>query len=172
MSRINLVPSLNGTEPKAKKERKQPKKAPQKKVSAKVVIGYPTLSLVVTIMLGIFIPALSLYLSTVTGKLAFNGGNNQDWVLWSLSGFGLAVGGTVLAVSLRHLQFAVQMITRSSDTESWLLAIAIDLTIVLSEMVQVFAPNCGLTWLTLTALVVVTTISMALNVWAFLLHRE
>lgn len=111
-----------------------------------------------TVALGCGIPGLSLALSSVGGRLMSQGH------------VGLGVGAmalccTVLAVSLSHLAWAVKDITRSARWQSWCLAVAIDLSLVLCELAGV----AGFTlWVVPVVMAAVTMSSAALNCWAFL----
>lgn len=122
------------------------------------------LALVFTIAMGIGIPGLTLALTTVAGRLACKGH-------YILTAAVIAVCLTVLAVSLDHLKTAIQDITRSGDLSSWLLAVAVDLSVVLSEAVQVCSPGVS-DGLAMSVMVCVTIASMGLNVWAFLRHKN
>ena len=146
--------------------RKEAGKKPQrtrKQTHKAMVPAAPRLALGITVGMGAGIPALTLGLSTVAGRLATHGHAG-------LAGFAVTVGATVLMVSLSHLAWAIGDITRSPSWASWLLAIAVDLSIVLSESVHVFAPDV-VDSLATAIMVAVTLASMALNVWAFLRHR-
>jgi hypothetical protein len=154
--------SSNGA---ARKEtgNKAPKSRKQAARHKAMVPAAPRLALGITVGMGVSIPALTLGLSTVAGRLATHG-------YAGLAGFAVTVGATVLMVSLSHLAWAIGDITRSPSWASWLLAIAVDLSIVLSESVHVFAPGV-VDSLATAIMVAVTLASMALNVWAFLRHR-
>jgi hypothetical protein len=111
-----------------------------------------------TVALGCGIPGLSLALSSVGGRLMTQGH------------VGLGVGAmalccTVLAVSLSHLAWAVKGITRSARWQSWCLAVAIDLSLVLCELAGVAGFSL---WVVPVVMVAVTVSSAALNCWAFL----
>jgi hypothetical protein len=153
---------LNGAAnrlPRAPKARK-PRKASKGKA---MVPKAPRLALGITVGAGIGIPALTLGLSTMAGHLASAGH-------YLPAAAALAIGCTVLTVSLAHLAWAIGDITRSPCWASWLLAVAVDCSIVLSETVAVAAPGvCD--GLSAAILITVTAASMALNVWAFLRHR-
>ncbi len=149
------VASSNGTAPRTKRQGSKARKA--------MVAGKPRLAVCLTVGMGVGIPALTLALTTVAGKLAMLG---HRLLATGLVG----VCCTVLAVSLSHLAWAVRDITRSAQWQAWSLAVAIDLSIVFSEAVHVFAPGVCDT-LTTAIMVAVTAASMALNVWAFLRHR-
>jgi hypothetical protein len=159
-NRVAAVAGTNGTvtAPKAKRQRS---KAGRK--GKAMVAGMPRLALGLTTSWGIGIPALTLALTTVGGKLAMSGHR-------LLAGGLVGVCATVLAVSLSHLAWSVQDITRSARWQAWMLAIAVDLSIVLSEAVHVFAPGVA-DGLSTCIMVAVTAASMSMNVWAFLRHR-
>lgn len=162
MSRIGTLSSLNGTVPAPSKATRKPAKGRGRKGKA-MVSGKPRLALGITTGMGVGIPGLTLALTTVSGRLAMAGHR-------LLSGGLMAVCATVLAVSLSHLAWSVQDITRSSRWASWSLAVAIDLSIVLSEAVLVFSPGVS-DGLAIAIMAAVTGASMCLNVWAFLRHR-
>ncbi len=157
----NGVVGTVGTVGKAKRTRAKPAGRPVQRKA--MVSAAPRLALWVTTGMGVGIPALTLSLTTVAGALATKGHG-------ALSGAVLGVTATVLTVSLTHLAWAIGDITRSSKWASWALAIAVDLSIVLSEAVHVSAPGVCDT-LSTSVMVAVTAASMALNVWAFLRHR-
>jgi hypothetical protein len=118
-----------------------------------------------TIALGVGIPLLSLTMSFLAGKMAGGG-------LYKLAAFASVIGGVVLVVSLTHLATAIAEITGSTLWASWFLAIAVDLSLVLAELVQVYAPSdLELGRVSWTVMVSVCAFSMALNVYAFLAHR-
>lgn len=118
-----------------------------------------------TVALGCFIPLASLAMSKVSGTLASEG-------YYGLAGFAAAVGLAVLVVSLEHLAWAIHDITGSGRKQSWLLAVALDCGIVLTELVSVFAADCGLAWVCWLFLAAVIGFSMVLNCYAFLNHKR
>lgn len=124
----------------------------------------PRLALAVTVVIGVAIPALTLSLSTLAGRMAEA---SQPWLAAAACGIGLAV----LAVSLSHLAWAICDITHSPRWAGWLLAVSCDLSIVLAECSLVFAPDAGCSRLAAGLLLAVTACSMLLNVWAFLRAR-
>lgn len=128
-----------------------------------MVSAAPKLALAITVGMGIAIPALTLGLSTVAGRLAILSS-------FPLAAASFAIGATVLAVSLSHLAWAIADITRSPRWASWALAVAVDLSVVLAESVHVFAPGV-VDALGTAVLAGVTLASMVLNVWAFLRHH-
>jgi hypothetical protein len=115
-----------------------------------------------TIILGCGIPLLSLSLSKIAGTLAFS--------CPALALFAFALMVAVLVVSLPHLQWSISDITKSDSLPSWALAIALDLTLVCCELVHTYAEKSGLGTLTVTLMIAVCAVSMALNVWAFFMH--
>ena len=116
-----------------------------------------------TLVMGVAIPLLSLGLSNTGGNLARH---DHTW----LAGFAFVLMACVLAVSLSHLAWAVEDITRSPRWASWLLAVAFDLMLVLAEMCQVTAADAGVGTVTTVMMVAVAGLSMFLNCWAFLKH--
>jgi hypothetical protein len=113
-----------------------------------------------TIALGVGIPLLSLAMSSIAGTLATHG-------LWPLAVFAFALMAAVLGVSLPHLAWAIGDITRSGSRPSWLLAVALDLSLVLCEFCHVWADDLGLTAILWAVTVAVAGASMLLNIWAF-----
>jgi cation transport ATPase len=116
-----------------------------------------------TIAMGTFIPLLSLTLSHVGGTLVH--GDTVQCCL-GLAAFGLM--GCVLWVSLSHLAWSIQDVTKSSPGLSWLMAVATDLALVLGELVHVNADELGLCGLVWALMICVCLLSMVLNCWAFL----
>jgi hypothetical protein len=114
----------------------------------------------VTIAMGVAIPLLSLSLSKMGGTLL-----NSNFTLATLA-FGLMTA--VLAVSLPHLAWSIADITKSDRRSSWCLAVALDLSLVLCELIGVYAPESGLSVITLLMLIAVVIGSAILNCWAFL----
>ncbi len=131
------------------------------------VIAAPTTSdkvkLYATLVMGVAIPLLSLGLSNTGGNLA-----RTNHVI--LAGFAFGLMACVLAVSLSHLAWAVEDITRSPRWASWLLAVAFDLMLVLAEMCHVGATDAGVGTVTTIMMVAVALLSMFLNCWAFIKH--
>jgi hypothetical protein len=155
--------SLNGVlESPVAKGKKKGKKVPSH--YKPLVTKQPRLALILTIVMGVGIPLLSLSLSTIAGKLALTG---HEY----LAASALVLTSSVLAVSLSHLAWSVKDITHSSTWQSWALAITIDLAVVLSESVHVFAPDADVEMLATTVMVAVTLASMGCNVWAFLVSK-
>ena len=117
----------------------------------------------ITISLGCGIPLLSLSLSNLGG----------NWLQADSLGLNIVGGATlalccaVLGVSLSHLAWAIEDITRSARWQSWALAVTLDMSIVVLELSGV----CGYSgFLCNMVMVAVTVASMALNCWAFLGH--
>jgi hypothetical protein len=117
--------------------------------------------LVMTIGLGTGIPMLSLAMSKIAGTLARDG-------MYLLALFALTLMMSVLGVSLAHVAWAVQHITRSTTRASWALAVALDLSLVLTELVHVYAGQLGLWAVCYAVMGAVALVSMAANVYAFL----
>lgn len=115
------------------------------------------------VFLGVGVPLLSLSMSCIAGTLARAG------VYW-LAGFALALMLAVLGVSLLHVAWAVGDITRSDWRTSTALAVALDLSLVLTELCQVYADGLGLDAVCYAVMASVAAASMALNVYAFLYH--
>ena len=126
--------------------------------------------IVLTVTMGAGIPLLSLALSTISGTLARSG----EGIHLTIALASLVLTGCVLWVSLGHLAWAIQDITRSPKKASWALAIAFDLCLVLGETVLVYSGSCGdsIGWLVTAMMASVAIISMVLNVWAFFRHPE
>lgn len=151
------------TTPKAKRVRKPRAKKTAAPTTAPVV--EPTYKRHLTIALGVAIPVLSLAASRVAGTLALHGH-------WSLAAFGAVVGVAVLAVSLSHLAWSVRDITGSGHKASWALAVALDCSLVLCELVHVTAADAGLGVVCWVLMVGVAAFSMVLNCHAFLNHKS
>lgn len=116
-----------------------------------------------TVALGCGIPLLSLAFSYMAGRLLLTG-------FWPLAFFAFALMVTVLSVSLPHLSWAIQNITKSDDRASWALAVALDLSLVLGELCHVWASEIGINGIVNTVMFAVCVFSMLLNCWAFLKH--
>jgi hypothetical protein len=114
----------------------------------------------ITVGMGCGIPCLSLALSSIGGRLCMG-----DRLLLGGSALGLCCA--VLAVSLSHLAWAVRDITGSARWQSWCLAGAIDLSLVLGELAAVAGFSL---WVVPVVMVAVTAVSAVLNCWAFLRH--
>lgn len=117
-----------------------------------------------TLAMGTGIPLLSLGLSNVAGTLLQSG----HWALAAMAGL-LTV--SVLVVSLPHIAWSVRDITGTDRRASWALAVAVDMALVLCELVHVVGVSPLL--VVTTAIMVATTgASMLLNCWAFLMHSR
>lgn len=114
----------------------------------------------ITIGMGCGIPCLSLALSSIGGQLCMSGH-------LGLGIAALALCCSVLAVSLSHLAWAVRDITGSARWQSWCLAGAIDLSLVLGELAGVAGFE---SWVVGAVMVSVTIVSAVLNCWGFLRH--
>lgn len=155
------APSRNGT---AHAPARKPRRA--KKTTAATPPVRTTadrVKLIATVTMGIAIPVLSLVLSHTGGTLARTGHA-------ALAGFALGLMACVLAVSLSHLAWAIEDITRSPRWASWLLAVTFDLMQVLGELVHVNAHDVGVGLAVTLMMVAVAGMSMFLNCWAFIRH--
>lgn len=150
----STLPHFAPAKPK-RKTKKARKPKPPKPVS--------NLMVAMTVGLGIGIPLLSLALSKLSGTLAAHG----HYAL-ALFAFGLMV--TVLGVSLSHLAAAISHVTRSAWQASWAMAVSLDLSLVLCELVHVYATDLGLGTVCNAVMLCVALGSVALNIWAFLMH--
>ncbi len=119
----------------------------------------------ITIAMGCGIPLLSLSLSRLGGHLLATG-----TVVLGIVALALCV--TVLGVSLSHLAWAIGQITKSNFWASWCLAVAVDLSLVLAELIGVTGAAHEVEGLRLGLMVSVTVASMILNCWAFLRHQS
>lgn len=155
------APSRNGTHPAPTARRGRPRTAKPARVR-RITPG--RVKVAATVTTGVVIPLLSLGLSHVGGTLARAGHP-------ALATFSLALMACVPAVSLDHLAWAIRDITRSPRWASWLLAIAFDLVLVLTELCGVSAGDAGVGTVTTLMMVSVAGLSMFLNVWAFLRHK-
>lgn len=163
--------SLNGTPavtvpaqpPAPRARRSRPRRSSAE--PSRFAVNLARFKLGMTVVLGVGIPLLSLAMSKLAGTLAAGG-------MFALAVFALGLMVAVLGVSLSHLAWAVGDITRSKRAPSWALAIALDLSLVLCELVHVYAAKMGLTWLCFLMVVFVASCSMALNVYAFLVMRH
>lgn len=118
------------------------------------------LNVILSVMMGVTIPAITLALARIGG------------ILWlgampALSALSGALGITILAVSLHHLQTAITLITHSSKRKSWALAVAFDGVFVLSELVLV-AEVPTLRVVALAMMFALGALSALLNVYAML----
>jgi hypothetical protein len=118
--------------------------------------------LALTLIMGATIPLFSLALSNIGGTLA-----NSHLLL---AGFAFTLMACVLAVSLSHLAWAIEDITKSKPWASWLLAVSFDLALVLGELCKIMAEEAGVGLVTSALMVAVCGLSMFLNCWAFLKH--
>jgi hypothetical protein len=150
-------PGANGTGSRQPKAERRPRPSRSPRLTAQ------RCKVALTAAMGCGIPLLSVALSTVSGTLARCGHGAL-----ALAALGLTC--CVLGVSLSHLAWAVRDITGSPLWASWALAIAFDVTLVLSESVHVYAEDAGLGLLVSAVMVAVCGASMLLNVWAFLRH--
>jgi hypothetical protein len=161
---------LPGIDPvTVEKPRTRAKRAPRPKVApvagAKPVAGPDgRFKWNLTVSLGVFIPVMSLAASKVAGTLAGSGH-------YALAAFGAGIGVAVLAVSLSHLAWAVRDVTGSGPRASWALAVALDCSLVLCELVHVTAADAGLDAVCWAVMAVVAGFSMVLNCHAFLNHK-
>jgi hypothetical protein len=137
---------------------RKPRRKPRAVVTARAV-GRGRVC--ITVGMGCGVPVLSLALSSIGGQLVAQGHG-------VLGGGALVLCCSVLAVSLSHLAWAVRDITRSAWWQSWCLAAAIDLSLVLGELAGVAGFSC---WVVPAVMVSVTVVSAVLNCWAFLRHR-
>lgn len=117
-----------------------------------------------TVALGVFIPVMSLATSKIAGTLASHSH-------YALAAFGAGIGVAVLAVSLSHLAWAIRDVTGSGPRASWALAVALDCSLVLCELVHVTAVDAGLVGVCWAMLLAVAGFSMVLNCHAFLNHK-
>lgn len=156
-------------EPKRKPARKpakrtEPKPAPQLAPAAAPTPAVGRYKLGLTVALGVFIPVMSLATSKIAGTLAGSGHH-------ALAAFGAGIGLAVLAVSLSHLAWAIRDVTGSGPRASWALAVALDCSLVLCELVLVAAADAGLGAVCWCVLLAVAGFSMVLNCHAFLNHK-
>jgi hypothetical protein len=140
-----------------------PKKKAAKKRKAKAKAPPTRLLVGMTVALGVGIPLLSLALSKIGGTLAGAG-------FYGMAAFAFLLMAAVLGVSLSHLAAAIGSVTRSPLWASWALAVTLDLTLVLCELIHVSGHGLGLELVCGCAMVAVAIASMGLNVFAFLCH--
>lgn len=155
----HVAPAKSKPRPKVKK-----KEATAPAVMPKANAATVRYKFALTIALGVFIPLMSLAMSKVAGTLAGHGH-------YILTAFGASIGVAVLAVSLSHLAWAIRDVTGSTPRASWALAVALDLSIVLGELVHVAASEAGLNAICWAVVAVVIGFSMLLNCHAFLNHK-
>lgn len=142
-----------------------PKPKKKRKAKARSAPDGSRYKLALTVALGIFIPVMSLATSKVAGTLAGHGH-------YALATFAAGIGLAVLAVSLSHLAWAIRDVTGSGPQASWALAVALDCSLVMCELVHVTAADAGLDTVCWCVVVVVASFSMVLNCHAFLNHTE
>ena len=135
-------------------KRKACKQEKHRKVADNLRLG-------LTLFLGCGIPLLSLALSRLAGTLA----THQQY---ALAGFAFLLMAAVLTVSLSHLALAVADVTTSGPRASWCLAVSLDLSLVLCELVHVRAGGLGLSAVCYAVMTSVCLASVSLNCWAFL----
>jgi hypothetical protein len=158
------APTINGT-PNNRIQKVTDKKS--KKAKAPTRLAKTTADRIkfwATIVMGVFMPLLSLGLSFTGGNLL----GNSHLVLSCLS---FVMMACVLSVSLAHLAWSIGDITRSPAWASWLLAVAFDSCLVLGELCHIQAEEAGVGTVCTTMMVAVCGLSMFLNCWAFLRHR-
>ncbi len=126
--------------------------------------------LFLTLGMGVWIPLFSLALSYVGGNLMREGISNTNAIMIGLASFSFALMTCVLSVSLSHLAWAVEDITKSHRWASWALALAFDLALVLGELCHVSAEEAGVGKVVTVLMATVCVLSMFLNCWAFLKH--
>lgn len=123
------------------------------------VISASQARVVLTLTMGVVIPIFSLALSKIAGTLAETHP--------ALAVFAFLLMGCVLSVSLSHLAWAIEDITKSHRQASWALAISFDLALVLGELCHVFA-DASCSGVISAMMSAVCLLSMFLNCWAFL----
>jgi hypothetical protein len=148
MNRIDAIDGLNGT---VKRTRKPAKRQPRRSTRARWWT---------TVSLGVGIPALSLALSCVGGRLLAE----QHEQLGTAA---LVLCCSVLAVSLSHLAWSVRDITRCQPWQAWALAVAIDSTLIVGELATVHGFDSALVPVLMASVAVA---SAWLNVWGFTRH--
>jgi cytosine/uracil/thiamine/allantoin permease len=112
-----------------------------------------------TIGMGTGIPLLSVGLSSIAGTLASQG-------RYGLATFAGGLCVSALTISLPHLAWAIRDITKTERRAAWALAIAVDLALVLCELVRVSGAQ-GMEWVTMGIMGAVCIASMLLNCWTF-----
>ena len=160
-SRVKSVVGLNGVVGHSGAEATVGKAKRVKAPKAKPAVSMTALRRTLTVGMGCGIPGLSLALSTMGGRLMCES-------KWGLGAGALVLCGTVLAVSLSHLAWAIRDITKSALWQSWCLAVAIDLAVVLCELSRVAGFEL---WVVPVLMGCVTVASAGLNCWAFLRHK-
>ena len=162
---LDRAQGINGKARKAPAQRKasdaQVSKAPRKRGKAKNTVQVNSARKYITYIIGCAIPCLSLALSSIGGHLVLEGHT-------VLGAGALLLCCAVLAVSLSHLAWAVQDITRSALWQSWCLAIAVDCSLVLCELAGIAGFD---SWAVGAVMFSVTVCSAVLNCWAFIRHK-
>jgi hypothetical protein len=171
VNRINTQPSSNG-HAKSKTKVRAPRKRStrtqeQNEVQASRRWGRRQVKKAAMIVMGIAIPLLSLGLSHTGGTLLRE---RENLFTLTLGIAALALMGCVLVVSLSHLAWSVEDLTRSERKASWLLAVTFDLLLVLGELVHVAARETGANVIVTVMMVAVCGLSIFLNIWAFWWH--
>lgn len=123
--------------------------------------------LALTVILGFFVPLFSLALSHCGGVLLEDYGRTAEAPSLALGVFALCLTCVILAVSLDHLRWAIQNVTRSPHWQALALAVCCDLGIIFTELACVYAHGAGITVLLWMIKVSVTCLSIAFNCWAF-----
>lgn len=142
----------------------KPKKSKATKVAKTKAKAPPTtIKVVMTVAMGVGIPLLSFALTKIAGTLAAGG-------IYILAFMAFALMTAILSVSLSHLAWAIKDITRSTKQASWAMAVSLDLSLVMGELVHVYADTLGLDAVATAVMVSVALASMVLNCWAFLEH--
>src|SRR4051794_21280901 len=105
--------------PVEKPKRTRNRKEPEQKPSWWKRVDWPlTVKVVMTVALGVGIPCLSLALSKMAGTLAVNAPGSEtqqeECLLFALAGFALGLMVAVLGVSLNHLAWSIENVTRST----------------------------------------------------------
>jgi len=117
----------------------------------------------ITVAMGCGIPLLSLSLSHLGGSLLACG----TWATTFLGVFAFGLCVAVLGVSLSHLAWAIGDITKSPRWASVALAISVDCSLLVGELIGVFGADAGVERLRIGLMIAVTVSSAVLNTWAF-----
>lgn len=115
-----------------------------------------------TVALGVFVPAISLTMSSLAAQQFMSGGV-------VLGGAFAVLVGCVLLVSLTHLAEAIEDLTGSSRLISWATAITFDACLVAFEVAHKLGEGGAVVPVMIAA---VAVISAALNVHAFRLAQR
>lgn len=107
------------------------------------------------------LPGLSLVLSSTAGALLLAGTHTA----YALATIFFALTACVLAISLPHLAWAIEDITRSDSRSATILAVAFDASIVALELLATAGHGTVTTEVTMFFL---AALSAVLNAWAFL----